>query len=82
MVDGADVSIVANANPSQIGNPNYNSILDLNFDLIIDNLDVNMVNNCNGESVWTNITLQAVVDNNLAYVYGLTDQFSILGIYR
>jgi hypothetical protein len=82
VVDGTDVSIVANANPSKVGDPNYNSTLDLNFDGIINDLDVNIVNNYNGESVWTDITLQVIVDNNLVYVYGLTNSFSIFGVHR
>jgi hypothetical protein len=82
-VDGTDVSIVANANPSQNGSLKYDPRLDMNFDGVIDDLDVNIVNNYIGESVWTDITLQVVVDNSLGYVYvyGATDHFSIFGVH-
>jgi len=81
MVDGTDVSIVANANPSEPSSPNWDPRLDLNKDGVIDDEDVNIVNNYIGESVWEDITLQAVVDNDLVYVYGLTDHFSIFGVH-
>jgi hypothetical protein len=81
VVDGTDVSIVANANPSKLGDPNYNSTLDLNFDDVIDDLDVNIVNNYIGESVWKDITLQVAVDSDFVYVYGVTDRFSIFGVH-
>jgi len=79
-VDGTDVSIVANANPSKSGDPKYNARLDLDDNGAIDDKDVNIVNNYIGESVWKDITLRVVVDNGLAYVYGLTDHFSIFGV--
>jgi hypothetical protein len=80
MVDGTDVSIVANANPSALGDPTYDPILDLNDNGVIDDEDVNIVNNYIGESVWEDITLQVVVDDDLVYVYGITDHFSIFGV--
>jgi len=79
-VDGDDVSDVANANPSELGDPEYESRLDLNDDFVIDDLDVNIVNNYNGESVWEDITLRVVVDNDLVYVYGLADHISVFGV--
>jgi hypothetical protein len=80
-VDGTDVSIVANANPSQLGDPKYDPRLDLNNNGVIDDKDVNIVNNYIGESVWEDITLQVVASNILVYVYGVTDRFSIFGIH-
>jgi hypothetical protein len=80
-VDGTDVSIVANANPSSLGDPKYNAALDMDNNGVINDEDVNIVNNYIGESVWQDITLQVVVDNGLVYVYGLTDHFSIFGIH-
>jgi len=82
-VDGDDVSDVANANPSEPGDPNWESRFDLNDDLVIDDLDVNIVNNYLGESVWEDITFEVVVDYDLelVYVYGLTDHFSIFGAH-
>jgi len=81
MVDGTDVSIVGNANPSEPGSPNWDPRLDLNNNGVIDNEDVNIVNNYNNQSVWEDITLQVVVDKDLVYVYGLTDRFSIFGVH-
>jgi len=81
-IDGTDVSIVANANPSEIGDPNYDPRLDQNSDGVIHDDDVNIVNDFVGESVWEDITLQVIVDNDLVYVYGLTDRFSIFGVTR
>ena len=82
-VDGDDVSDVANANPSEPGDPEWESRLDINNDLVIDNLDVNIVNNYIGESVWEDITFEVVVDYGLelVYVYGVTDHFSIFGVH-
>lgn len=82
-MDGTDVSIVANANPSQNGSLGYDSRLDMNSDGVIDDLDVNIVNNYIGESVWEDITLQVVVDYDLGYVYvyGVTDHFTIFGVH-
>jgi len=82
IVDGTDVSIVAYANPSQVGDPRYDSRLDMNNDGAINDLDVNIVNNYIGQSVWQDITSQVVVSNGLVYVYGLTDQFSMFGVSR
>ena len=78
-VDGDDVSDVANANPSELGDPEYDPRLDLNNDGVIDDEDVNIVNNYNNESVWEDITLRVVEDNDLVYVYGLAGHLSIFG---
>lgn len=82
-VDGDDVSDVANANPSEPGDPNWESRLDLNDDLVIDDVDVNIVNNYIGESVWEDITFEVVVDYDLelVYVFGVTDHLSIFGVH-
>jgi len=82
IVDGTDVSIVAYANPSQVGDPRYNPRLDMNNDGVINDLDVNIVNNYVGQTVWQDITLQVVVSDGFVYVYGLTDQFSMFGVSR
>ena len=79
-VDGADVSIVAYANPSIVGDPRYDPRLDMNSDGAINDLDVNIVNNYIGESIWQDITLQIVVSNGFVYVYGVTNHFSIFGV--
>ena len=85
VVDGDDVSDVANANPSQKDDPdsNYAPRLDQNDDGVIDDTDVNIVNNYNGMSVWEDITFDVVVDLDLklVYVYGLTDHLSLFGIH-
>jgi hypothetical protein len=81
MVNGTDVSIVANANPSKLGDPKYDPKLDLNDNGVIDDKDVNIVNNYIGEPVWEDITLQVIVANGIIYVYGLTDHFSIFGVH-
>jgi hypothetical protein len=81
MVDGTDVSIVGNANPSQLGDPDYDPRYDLDNDDDIDDDDVNIVNNYNNQPVWEDITLQVVVDDDLVYVYGSTDHFSIFGVH-
>jgi hypothetical protein len=81
-VDGTDVSIVAYANPSQVGDPKYDPRLDMNNDGIINDLDVNIVNNYIGQSVWQDITSQVVVSDGLVYVCGLTDRFSMFGVSR
>ncbi len=79
-IDGTDVSIVAYANPSMVGDPRYDPSLDMNNDGAINDLDVNIVNNYIGQSVWQDITLQIVVSNGFVYVYGVTDHFSIFGV--
>lgn len=80
-VDGTDVSIVANANPSE--SPNWDPRLNQNDDEVINDEDVNIVNNYIGESVWENITFRVDLDyvNDLVYVYGVTDHFSIFGVH-
>jgi len=78
-VNGTDVSIVANANPLD-----WDPRLNQNDDDVINDEDVNIVNNYIGESVWEDITSGDVVvdeDNDLVYVYGLTDHFSIFGVH-
>ncbi len=77
VVDGDDVSDVANANPSQEGDLDYDPRLNQNDDNAIDDTDVNIVNNYNGLSVWKDITQQVVIEGNFAYVYGVTDDLSI-----
>jgi hypothetical protein len=81
MVDGTDVSIVGNVNPSQLGDPDYDPRYDLDNDGDIDDDDINIVNNYNNQSVWEDITLQVVVDDDLVYIYGSTDHFSIFGVH-
>ncbi len=81
VVDGTDVSIVANANPSKIGDLKYDPRLDLDNDGDIDDKDVNIVNNYIGQSVWEDITLKVIVANGLVYVYGSTDHFSVFGVH-
>ena len=83
VVDGDDVSNVANANPSQKNDPDskYDPRLDQNGDDAIDNTDVNIVNNYIGLSVWEDITQQVVVKGDFAYVYGVTDTLSIFGCH-
>jgi hypothetical protein len=79
-VDGTDVSIVANANPS---NPASDPRLDLNGDGRIDDLDVTIVShNVGEESVWEQLPSWVLVDNGLVYVYGVTSHFSVIGIHR
>lgn len=81
VVDGTDVSIVANANPSKIDDLKYDPRLDLDNDGDIDDEDVNIVNNYIGQSVWEDITLKVIVANGLVYVYGSTDHFSVFGVH-
>lgn len=83
VVTGSDVSMVAYANPSVKGvDPRYDAKLDMNNDGVINDIDVNIVNNHIGETVWQDITMQVVVNANagLVYVYGVTDHFSIFGV--
>ncbi len=80
-VDGTDVSIVANANPSEPDSPHWDPKLDLNNDGLINDEDVNIVNNYICESVWEDITLRVIVDDDLVYVYGLTDHLSLFTIH-
>lgn len=79
-VDGDDVSIVANANPSWPGDPLWDPDLDINMDGFITDEDVNIVNNYIGELVWIDITTQVIVENGFVYIYGKTDHFSIFGV--
>jgi hypothetical protein len=83
VVTGSDVSMVAYANPSVKGvDPRYDPKLDMNNDGVINDIDVNIVNNYIGDTVWQDITVQVVVDTTagLVYVYGITDHFSIFGV--
>jgi len=78
-VDGTDESIVANANPSAPADPN----LDLNNDSVIDNKDVTIVaHNIGLESVWEQLESWVELDDNLVYVYGVTEHLSIFGVTR
>ena len=81
MINGTDVSIVANANPSAY--PDWEERYNQNEDLVINDDDVNIVNNYIGETVWEDITLWVHVDydNRLVYVHGETDHFSIFGAH-
>jgi len=83
MIDGTDVSIVANANPMDDTDPNWNATLDLYPDGVIDDKDVNIVNDYNGESVWEQLESDVWKDevNKLVYVSGVTDHFSIFGAH-
>jgi len=84
VVDGTDVSIIANVNPSELGDPNYDPWLDLDDNNVINDDDVNMANDYNGEIVWDDITLEVVVDYDLGlvYIYGVTDHLSLFGIHK
>ncbi len=81
-VDGDDVSDVANANPSEVGDPIYEARLDQDYNGLINDDDVNIVNNYIGESVWEPLESWVFVDeiNRLVYVYGVTDDLSIFGV--
>ncbi|MCW3986593.1 MAG: hypothetical protein NWE91_09355 [Candidatus Bathyarchaeota archaeon] len=81
-VDGTDVSIVANSNPSELGDPEYDPRLDLNDNGVIDDDDVNIVNNYVGESVWEPLESRVFLDNDLVYVYGVTDHLSLFGVHK
>jgi len=79
VVDGTDQSIVANANPDDPADPN----LDLNNDGRVDDQDVTIVALNHGEeSVWEPLESWVYVDDNLVYVYGVTDRFSVFGVTR
>lgn len=84
VVNGDDVSIIANVNPSELGDPDYDPRLDLDDNNEINDVDVNMANNYIGEIVWEDITLKVVVDYDLGlvYVYGVTDHLSLFGIHK
>jgi len=82
IVNGDDVSDVANANPSEPGDPIYDARLNMDDNPVINDDDVNIVNNYIGESVWEPLESWAIVDevNRLVKVYGVTDDLCILGI--
>jgi hypothetical protein len=77
IVDGTDVSIVANAvNTNQ--QPNwYESWLDINNDEKVDDVDIHIINTYKG-TILQDVTLY--VDTILNIIYGNTDHFSIFGI--
>jgi len=78
-VDGTDESIIANANPSD---PAADPRLDLNNDGKIDDEDVTICSqNIGEESVWQLLESWVFLDNDLVYVYGVTDHLSIFGIH-
>ena len=86
VVNGQDVSIVANANPSAPSDPNWNPFLDLTGDGLIDDEDVNLVNDHIGDNLddasWYLLDGigedgQIRVDTDLNLVFGFTDHFSI-----
>jgi hypothetical protein len=80
IVDGTDVSIIANVNPDDPADPT----LDLNHDGIIDNEDVNIAShNVGEESVWEQLQSEVFVDldKRLVYVSGVTDDLSIFGVH-
>lgn len=78
VVDGTDQSIVANANPDD-----YDPNLDLNNDGRVDDLDVTIVSHNHGlESVWEQLESWVLLEDNLVYVYGVTDHFSVFGVTR
>jgi hypothetical protein len=86
VVNGQDVSIVANANPSAPGDPNWNTFLDLTGDGLINDEDVNLVNDHIGDNLddasWYLLDGigedgQIRVNTDLNLVFGFTDHFSI-----
>jgi len=78
-VDGTDVSIIANANPSDPTDPR----LDLNNDGVVDDEDVTIAShNIEEESVWEPLESWVLLDDDLVYVYGVTDHLSIFGVTR
>ncbi len=77
-IDGSDVSIVGNANPSAPGSPNWNPFLDVNQDGKIDSADVNMVNDHIGGTS-TLVQPPGRVDTTNYLIYGTTSQFSFFG---
>jgi hypothetical protein len=79
VVDGTDESIVANANPSDPGYPEY----DLNGDGVVDNEDVEIVAHQIGEvSIWEPLESWTVVEDNLVFIYGVTEHLSVFGVTR
>ena len=77
IVDGTDVSIIANANPEDPADPN----LDLNNDGVVNNEDVTIASHNIGlESVWEPLESWVFVDNNRVYVYGVTEHLSVFGV--
>jgi hypothetical protein len=77
IVDGTDVSIIANANPQDPGYPN----LDLNNDGVVDDEDVTIASHNLGlESVWEPLESWVIVDNDLVLVFGVTEHLSVFGV--
>jgi len=77
-VDGTDVSIIANANPDD-----YDPKLDLNDDGFVNDEDVTIASqNIGEESVWEPLESWFYLEDNLVYVYGVTEHLSIFGVTR
>jgi len=78
IVDGTDVSIIANANPND-----PDPRLDLNNDGVVNNEDVTIASHNIGlESVWEPLESWVFVEDDLVYVYGVTEHLSIYGVTR
>ncbi len=71
IVDGTDVSIVANAVKQPYW---YNPFLDINNDGVVNEEDIHIVNDNKGATL-LDITLYVDTSNNI--IYGLTDHFSL-----
>jgi len=82
-IDGTDVSIVGNANPSMSGDLRYDPRCDVCDPIgLIDDRDVNFVNNYIGESSgWEDVPTKVEVVGDLVYVHGETDHLSIFGVH-
>lgn len=78
-VDGTDVSIIANVNPNEPTDPK----LDLNNDGVVNDEDVTIAShNVGEESVWEPLESWVFVEDDLVYVYGVTEHLSIYGVTR
>lgn len=78
-VDGTDVSIIANVNPGEPVDPR----LDLNNDGVVNDLDVTIASHNTGEeSVWEPLESWVSVEDDLVYVYGVTEHLSVFGVTR
>ncbi len=75
VVDGTDVSIVANAVKQGYW---YNPLLDINNDGFVDEVDVHIVNTNKG-TMLDNITDGINTDLNI--IWGTTNQFSVFGVH-
>ena len=77
-VDGTDVSIIANANPND-----PDPRLDLNNDGVVNDEDVAIASHNIGlESVWEPLESWVFVEDDLVYIYGVTEHLSIYGVTR